>query len=115
LTAQHTLSIRRSYFRLIAGGSKTVEIRVGYPKIRSMAAGDRLRFTSGDDTLTTRITAVNAYGSFEEMLDAEDDTAIGEPGMSRDELLAACRDIYPPEKEALGVFAIHLALVRAGA
>ena len=108
--AQHTLNIRKPYFDLIASGVKTIEIRVGYPKIRKMAAGDTLRFRSGEDTLLTRITALAEYPSFEEMLDAEDNTAIGEPGMTRDQLLAACRDIYPPAKEALGVIAIHLDL-----
>ncbi|MFJ5675577.1 ASCH domain-containing protein [Streptomyces sp. NPDC093097] len=106
--AEHALNIRKPYFDLIATGTKTIEVRVGYGKIRKMAAGDTLRFTSGDDTLTTRITALHEYKSFEEMLDAEDNTAIGEPGMTRDGLLAACRAIYPPEKEALGVFAIHV-------
>ncbi|MFF3728997.1 ASCH domain-containing protein [Streptomyces sp. NPDC002476] len=106
--AEHALNIRKPYFNLIATGAKTIEVRVGYGKIRKMAAGDTLRFNSGDDTLTTRITALNEYNSFEEMLDAEDNTVIGEPGTTRDELLAACRGIYPPEKEALGVFAIHL-------
>lgn len=108
-SGEHSLNIRRPYFDLIAGGAKTIEIRVGYAKIRKMAAGDTLRFNSGDDALTTRITAVKEYKSFEQMLDAEDNTVIGEAGMTRDQLLAACRDIYPPEKEALGVFAIHLA------
>lgn len=107
---EHALNLRKPYFDLIATGSKTIEVRVGYPKIRKMAAGDRLRFHSGDDTLTTRITALVEYPSFEEMLKAEDNAAIGEPGMTRAQLLAACRDIYPPEKEALGIFAIHLQL-----
>ncbi|ARQ71938.1 ASCH domain-containing protein [Streptomyces marincola] len=108
-SAQHALNIRKPYFDLIASGSKTIEIRVGYPKIRKMGTGDSLRFTSRDHTLTTRITALHEYQTFEAMLDAEDHSAIGEPGMSRDQLLAAaCRDIYPPEKEAFGVFAIHL-------
>ncbi|MFF2655454.1 ASCH domain-containing protein [Streptomyces sp. NPDC058045] len=44
---QHSLNIRQPYFDLIATGSKTIEIRVGYAKIRKMAAGDSLRFTSG--------------------------------------------------------------------
>ncbi|UKY47817.1 ASCH domain-containing protein [Streptomyces inhibens] len=110
--AEHTLNIRKPYFDLIATGSKTIEIRVGYAKIRKMAAGDSLRFSSGDHSLLTRITDLSEYTSFEEMLTAEDNTAIGEPGMTRDQLLATCRDIYPPEKEALGVFAIHLRLPR---
>ncbi len=45
------------------------------------------------------------------MLDAEDPGAIGGPDLGHDELMAAIRDIYPREKEALGVFALHLALV----
>lgn len=110
--AEHSLNLRKPYFDLIAAGSKTIEIRVGYPKIRKMAAGDALRFASGDATLDTRITDLHEYRSFEEMLDAEDNASIGEPGMSRDELLSACRDIYPPKKEALGVFAIHLELAQ---
>jgi ASC-1-like (ASCH) protein len=110
-SSEHSLNIREPYFDLIATGAKTIEIRVGYAKIRKMAAGDSLRFNSGDDTLLTRIIALKEYPSFEEMLDVEDNTAIGEPGMTRDELLAACRAIYPPEKEALGVFAIHLDLL----
>ncbi|MFJ8271631.1 ASCH domain-containing protein [Streptomyces sp. NPDC094154] len=105
---EHSLNIRRPYFDLIAAGSKTIEIRVGYAKIRKMTAGDRLRFNSDDGTLLARITVLNEYKSFEEMLDAEDNAAIGEPGMTRDQLLAACRNIYLPEKEAPGVFAIHL-------
>lgn len=106
--SERSLNIRKPYFDLIAGGTKTIEVRVGYTKIRRMTVGDTLQFTSGDDTLTTRITAVKEYRSFEEMLDTENHSAIGAPGMTRDQLLAACRDIYPPEKEALGVFAIHL-------
>ncbi|MET8828991.1 ASCH domain-containing protein [Streptomyces sp. NPDC004610] len=78
--AQHALTIRKPYFDLIAAGSKTIEIRVGYPKIRRLAVGDSLRFTSGDDTLTTRITALNEYTSFEAMLDAEDNAAVPQTG-----------------------------------
>ncbi|MCN9240194.1 ASCH domain-containing protein [Streptomyces sp. RY43-2] len=110
-SGKHVLNVRKPYFDLIATGTKTIEIRVGYPKIRHMAAGDSLRFVSGTDSLHTCITEIKEYGSFEEMLAAEDNVAIGEPGLSRGELLTVCRDIYPPEKEALGVFAIHVALL----
>jgi hypothetical protein len=40
------------------------------------------------------------------VLDVEDNEAIGSEGM-----LAACREIYLPGKEALGVLAIHLELM----
>ncbi|WP_244177216.1 ASCH domain-containing protein [Streptomyces albus] len=112
--AEHSLTMREPYFDLIASGAKTVEVRVGYPKIRRITAGDLLRITCADRVLTTRVTAVNAYDSFAAMLAAENPTEIGGPDMSHAELVAAIRDIYPPEKEALGVFALHLDLTRAG-
>ncbi|MFD7504859.1 ASCH domain-containing protein [Streptomyces sp. NPDC059850] len=113
--AEHSLHIRKPYFDLIASGAKSIEVRVGYPKIRKINAGDTLRISCGEESLETRVTAVKEYASFTAMLDAEDPAAIGEPGMSHDELVAAIRDIYPPEKEALGVFALHLTLTRADA
>lgn len=108
--AEHSLSIRKPYFDLIASGTKTIEIRVGYPKIRKMAAGDTLTIACADETVTTRITAIQEYNSFAAMLDTDDPAAIGGPDMTHDQLVAAIRDIYPPEKEALGAFAFHLTL-----
>ncbi|WP_030669916.1 ASCH domain-containing protein [Streptomyces sp. NRRL B-1347] len=108
--AEYTLNIRKPYFDLIASGAKTIEVRVGYPKIRKIEAGDFLRISCGDDTLTTRVTEVKEYESFETMLESEEAAAIGDPDMPHDQLVTAIRDIYPPEKEALGVFALHLIL-----
>jgi ASC-1-like (ASCH) protein len=103
------LNIRSPYLELIADGTKTVEVRVGYPRMRSIRAGQELTFVSGDRRLPTRVVRVTEYGSFEAMLDHEDPLAIGgELGESRADLLAAIRDIYPPEKERLGVLAIEV-------
>ncbi|GAA2134305.1 ASCH domain-containing protein [Streptomyces synnematoformans] len=108
---EHALHLRKPYFDLIASGDKTVEVRVGYAKVRKMASGDLLRFNSGPDTLLTRITAVNEYPSFTALVDTEDPAAIAGTDESREELMAAIREIYPPEKEALGAFAIHVQLL----
>ena len=108
---ERTINIRRPYLELIAGGTKTIEVRVGYASMRKITPGQVLRFAAGDRTVRTRVTAVKEYPSFEAMLDTEDNDAIGSEGMTRDELLATCREIYPPEKEALGVLAIHLRLL----
>ncbi|GAA1956318.1 ASCH domain-containing protein [Kitasatospora viridis] len=102
------IRIRRPYLDLIADGTKTIEVRVGYPSMRRIYAGQVLVFESGGTRCRTEVVKVTEYESFEEMLDAEDNEAIGSEGMTQGELLAACRDIYPPEKEALGVLAIHL-------
>ncbi|MFD4831055.1 ASCH domain-containing protein [Streptomyces uncialis] len=105
---EHRLTIRKPYFDLVMDGTKTVEIRVGYPKIRRMRVGDTLRMISGDDSLTTRIARIHVYDSISALLDAESPTAIGGGTMSPEQLGDAIRAIYPPDKEALGVFALHL-------
>lgn len=105
---ERVIQIRRPYLDLIAKGAKTIEVRVGYPSMRKIRPGQTLVFASGDALCRTEVTAVAEYPTFDAMLDAEPLEAIGSEGMSRAELLAACRDIYPPEKERLGVLAIRL-------
>jgi hypothetical protein len=51
------------------------------------------------------------YASFAEMLEHEKVSAISGTGESRDDLLAAIRDLYDEEKEALGVLALELRIV----
>ncbi|MBV6699683.1 ASCH domain-containing protein [Kitasatospora aureofaciens] len=109
------IQIRRPYLDLIADGTKTIEVRVGYPSMRRIHPGQALVFESGGARCRTQVVKVAEYSTFEAMFDAEDNEAIGSEGMNRDELLSACREIYPPEKEALGVLAIHLRLAPAPA
>jgi ASC-1-like (ASCH) protein len=105
------LNIRAEYLKLITDGVKTVEVRVGYPRMRAIHPGQDLTFVSGDQRVPSRVKRVTEYGSFEDMLSHEDMRAIGgELGESREELLAAIRNIYPPEKERLGVLAIEIEL-----
>lgn len=105
----HELTIRKPYLQLIADGIKTVEVRVGYPRIRKIRPGQELTFVSGDQRVTTHVTRVTEYPSFEAMLDGEDPRAIGgQLGDDRDDLLRVIRDIYPPDKERLGVLAIEI-------
>jgi ASC-1-like (ASCH) protein len=105
------LNIRKPYFDLIVSGVKTVEVRVGYPRMRQIEPGQELIFVSGHERLRTRVLRVTEYRSFEEMLEHEDPTAIGgDLGEDREELLAVIRSIYPSEKERLGVLAIAVTL-----
>jgi ASC-1-like (ASCH) protein len=103
------LNIRRPYLKLITDGIKTVEVRVGYPGMRKIRAGQALTFVSGDQRVPTVVKRVTEYPSFDAMLDHEDPRSIGgDLGESREELLAVIREIYPPEKERLGVLAIEI-------
>jgi ASC-1-like (ASCH) protein len=101
-----TLWIKEQYLQQILRGEKTVEVRVGYPNILRLKAGDAIRL---NDRHAATIRRVARYHSFDELLEAEDRRAIA-PRLSEEELLSALRSIYPTEKEALGAVALELEL-----
>lgn len=99
-----TLWIKDEYMQLILAGRKTIEVRVGYDNVRRLQAGDRLLLNDQHPFVIRRI---GRYASFEELLAREDAAAIA-PGVAPEELLAAMRAIYPPQKESLGVVALEI-------
>jgi ASC-1-like (ASCH) protein len=101
------MPIYKRYYDLIANGTKTIEVRVAYTSMLKIAPGDRIRFTCRQEATLTQVTRVTAYNSFEDMFDHENAQAIN-PTATRDEQLQAIREIFPPEKEALGVLAIEI-------
>jgi ASC-1-like (ASCH) protein len=101
------MPIYMRYFDLIAAGTKTVEVRVAYSSNKRLAAGQLLKFTCRGEECVTRITKIARYSSFDDMFDHEDAAAVN-PVANRAEQLASIRLIYPAEKEALGVIAIHV-------
>jgi ASC-1-like (ASCH) protein len=101
------MNLYRRYFDLVTDGSKTIEVRVQYPNLRNLAAGDHIRFACGRDECLTRVKRVARYVSFEQMIDAEGAERVN-PTSLREQQLANIRRIYGPEKEALGVLAIEI-------
>ena len=99
-----TLWIRDEYLGEILTGRKDIEVRVGYSNITRLQVGDILKL---NDRYSYVIARIGRYDSHEALLEAEEPRRIA-PGMSRKELLAALRDIYPPEKEALGIVALEI-------
>jgi ASC-1-like (ASCH) protein len=69
-----------------------------------LEAGDRLLL---NDQHPYEIRRVGRYTSFEELLVHEDPKAIA-PDLKPDDLLRALRELYPAEKEALGVIALEI-------
>ncbi|MFC4906887.1 ASCH domain-containing protein [Actinomadura gamaensis] len=108
------MNLYRRYFDLVANGTKTIEVRVCYPNLRTLKAGDHIRFICGRDDALTRVKRVARYASFEELLDTEGPEHVN-PTSPRDQQLANIRRIYGPEKEALGVLAIEIELLNAPA
>jgi ASC-1-like (ASCH) protein len=106
----HEMGIYKRYFDLIATGVKTTEIRVNDSSRQKIVEGSLIRFRCRDDEVLTRVTHVTRYPSFDDMFDHESVTHIN-PTATREEQLANVRQIYPPEREALGVVAIGIELV----
>ncbi|MBY8888572.1 ASCH domain-containing protein [Streptomyces sp. PTM05] len=106
------LNLYRRYFDLVAAGRKTTEVRVKYPHLADLAAGDVIRFRvkGTDETCDVLVKRVNGYPDFEALLDGEGAANVN-PTATREEQLASIRAIYPPEKEALGALAIRIELL----
>jgi ASC-1-like (ASCH) protein len=105
----HEMGIYKRYFDLIKTGLKTTEIRVNDASRQKIKVGDLIRFQCQGETALTRVTRVARYLSFDEMFNHEAVAAVN-PLASREEQLANIRQIYPPEREALGVVALGISL-----
>ncbi|MER6680660.1 ASCH domain-containing protein [Streptomyces olivaceoviridis] len=105
----HELNLYRRYFDLVAAGTKTIEVRVKYPHLADLAAGDTIRFRikGTDETCEVRVERVTEYSDFEALLDHEGPANVN-PTATRDQQLGDIRAIYGPEKEALGVLAVEI-------
>ncbi|MGV9317571.1 ASCH domain-containing protein [Streptomyces sp. NPDC003660] len=112
MTRVHDLNLYRQYFDLVAAGTKTIEVRVKYPHLADLAAGDTIcfRVKGTDETCDVQILRVTEYADFETMLDTEGPDKVN-PAADRDQQLTNIRGIYPPEKEALGVLAVEIELM----
>jgi ASC-1-like (ASCH) protein len=106
----HEMGIYKRYFDLIATGRKTTEIRVNDSSRKKIKKGSLIRFRCQGDQVLTRVIRVTRYDTFNEMFDHESVTSVN-PLATRDEQLSNIRQIYPPEREALGVVAIGIELV----
>jgi len=104
VTRHKVLWVREPYLSQILAGSKTIEVRVAYENIGRLQPGGWLKL---NDRHLARIRRVGRYASFEELLAHEDAAAIA-PDLTPQQLLAALRELYPPEKEALGAVALEI-------
>lgn len=102
-----TIRIYKKYFKLIEKGVKTIEIRVGYSSMKKIKPGQLLKFICQDDKCLTKVNRVTEYTSFKELLDSEDINKIN-PHVSYEEQLKELSNIFPSNREALGVLCIEL-------
>lgn len=109
-----TVWVRDEYLRQILDGSKSVKIRVAYSNITRLVPGDILRLNDAHEFIITRFAR---YADFAELLAHENATEFA-PDMARENtrhenmpqenVLTVLREVYPKEKEALGVVALEI-------
>lgn len=106
----HEMGIYKRYFDLIVTGRKTIEVRVNDSSRQKIKKGSLIRFRCQGEEVLTRVTRANRYPNFDEMFEHEAVASVN-PLATREEQLANIRQIYPPEREAIGVVAIGIELV----
>ena len=110
MARQHIWRIKKEYFRQLKSGEKKLEIRIGYPWVKNVQQGDTITFENyGPNKFDVK--RVTVYDDFAKMLEAEGVERIF-PGMAFEEGLRTIREIYPPNKESLGVYVLELKFVR---
>ncbi len=106
MATNYNLRIKREYYNLINKGIKTIEVRVGYPDIKRVQKGDTITFKDYSN-IKFEVIRVTRYEDFPDMLDNEDSSkAI--PGVTKYKALEMYQEIYPEEKETLGVYVFEL-------
>lgn len=103
---KHTLRIKKEYFNLINKEIKTLEVRVGYPQIKKIREGDLITFENYGNNLF-EVVRVTVYHDIGEMLDSENPKLII-PNKTKYQVCDMLQEIYPEEKESLGVYVIEL-------
>ncbi len=106
MATHYNWKIKHEYFELIDKEAKTLEVRVGYSDIRKVQKGDIITFKAYSNA-KFEVVRVTRYDDFIDMLDTEDPSKLM-PGVSKYKALDIYREIYPEEKEALGVYVFEL-------
>ncbi len=110
----HEMSLRDRPYRAIAGGWKTVELRLFDEKRQAILVGDLIRFTHGDtgESMTAEVAALHRCADFEALYAALLPRYGAEAlGYTADEtpMAADMLDYYPADRIArYGVVGIEI-------
>lgn len=106
MAKKHVWRVKKEYFRQLKSGRKKLEIRVGYSQIKKVKQGDVITFENyGPNEFD--VIRVSVYDSFKRMLEIEGvDNVL--PGMTFNGALRTLCDIYPKDRESLGVYVFEL-------
>ena len=102
------MRIKRPYYDAIMSGTKTIEVRVGYDSIKRLKAGELLQLETSHTSGVVRIKAVRVYRDFADMLGTEAWQQIVPQVKTEEAALRLLREIYPPNKESLGIYVLEI-------
>ncbi len=102
------LHIKQQFLEYIIEGRKKLEVRVGYPNIMKIKPGDHIQLVSESLDRKVQVKDVRCYQTFTRMLETENSRFIAPDTATREELLDRLKEIYPPEKEKLGVIVLEI-------
>lgn len=94
----------RVYFEMVRRQEKCVEVRLNDEKRQALRVGDELTFTCRgnlDEKILTKVTSIQHYKNFEEMLMFEPKKDIGFPFKSFEEIIDIYNDIYSQDEQSL--------------
>jgi len=101
------MRVKQQYLDLIRNGQKTLEVRVGYPNIRTIQPGERIKLASRTETIVIRVKDIRKYPTLDGMLNDENPNRIV-PGLTKAQVSRRLKKIYPRHLERLGVFVLEI-------
>lgn len=101
------MRLKKKYLDFIDDGTKTLEVRVGYENIKKIEKGDQILFKSRYAQIVKDVFDIRKYNTFEEMLQTENYQRIV-PEMDETDVKKLLKDIYPADKESLGVIVFEI-------
>ncbi|HCC83734.1 TPA: hypothetical protein DEP96_02710 [Candidatus Uhrbacteria bacterium] len=101
------MRVKRALLQQIAAGTKTLEVRAGYPDIREISAGDSIHFMSAREECDVNVKAVRVYRDINSMMAVEDHRRMAE-NMTRREVNDLLHGIYPAGREVLGIYVLEI-------
>lgn len=102
-----SMRVKQRYLNLIKNGQKTLEVRVGYPGIRTIQHGECIKLASRTETIVVRVKDIRNYSTLDSMLNKEDTNLIA-PCLTKAQVSRLLKEIYPRHLEKLGVFVLEI-------
>jgi ASC-1-like (ASCH) protein/ribosomal protein S18 acetylase RimI-like enzyme len=103
------MRVKPRFINLIRSGRKPLEVRVGYDSINRIQVGERIKFVSHESTLDVRVNDIRRYPTIVQLIEKEPWAKIAPDLSSKEAVLQLLRNIYPPDKEKLGMVVLEIA------